>query len=368
MKFTVPRAALQDALTDALAGGAAKSTLPILSHVLITAAPDRITVNATDLDVAVSVSLPGDVETSGEVTLPAKRLLEIAKQAAGETVRVAAASDGRVAVESGKARYKLLAMPVAEFPTFPKVDFGGNGTVSAAALDQMIGQVAYAASSSESRPTLQGVLWELRPDRMGMVATDGHRLAKIHVPATCGETADLIVPTRALELVRRLFAGDEPVEVARTASHIGFWNGSRLVLSRLIEGPFPNYSQVLPKDHNRAIALERDAFLAAVRRVAILADEGLYRLRLSGTASGITVSAQTADLGTASENVSGTWDGDTLEIGVNAAYLIETLRRVPTPEMRMTFKGPEYVIGIEPVGWNDPATWLALVMPLRLVD
>jgi len=366
MKFSIERDALRAALGQVSSAIAAKSTLPILSNVLITAGPGRIGFNATDLDVAVSVSAPGEVETQGELTLPAKRLQEIAKQAAEGVVRFAASAEGRVSVDAGKARFKLLGLPTSEFPNFPKVDFKGGPTLPAATIQQLVEQVAFSAASDASRPILSGVLWEFRPDRLSMVATTGHRLAKLDVPYQGGAKADVIVPVKALDIVRKVFAEDAQVEVTQNGNHIGFRSGDTVVLSRLIEGPYPNYAQVLPKGNDREVTLDTAAFLSALKRVTIVADQQTYKVTLTSTVNGIRLSTQTPDTGEAQESVAGAWEGEPIVIGINASYLIDMLRRVPTPEVRMTFKTPDRVMTVEPVKWDDPATWLALIMPLRI--
>lgn len=373
MKFSIERDQLRDALTAASAAIAGKSTLPILANVLITAREGKVAFAATDLDLAVSVAAPAETQTQGDATLPAKRLLEIAKQLPAGAVRFTSAAEGRVTVEGGKARFKLLAQATSEFPNFPAVDFTGKATLPGATLGQMIERVAFAASTSDSRPTLQGVFWQQRPAGMTMVATNGHKMAKVElsldgdlIPDLSGP--DVIVPTKGLELARRIFGEAESVEVARTANHIGFRSGETVVLSRLIEGPYPKYQNVWPKNNDRSITLDRDALIAAARRVAIVADGQSHRMKLSATDSGIRVSTQTPDLGSAHEDVAGAWEGEKMEIGVSSAYLLEVLKRVPTPEVRLTFLTPTTAITVETVGWNNPATWSAVIMPLRLVD
>src|SRR5207244_2170052 len=132
------------------------------------------------------------------------------------------------------------------------------GTAEAGVVHKLVGHVAFAASTEESRPILNGVLWELRPDRMRMVATNGHRLAKMDVPAKGGSTADLIVPPKALEQIRRLFAADDALEIARSDNHIGFRAGGTLVFSRLIEGPYPNYEQVIPRENDKVATADKE--------------------------------------------------------------------------------------------------------------
>lgn len=366
MKFSIERDALRTALAQVSAAIATKSTLPILSNVCITAVDGKIGFNATDLDVAVSVSAPGEVSEPGDVTLPAKRLQEIAKQAAEGVVRFAVGAEGRVNVEAGKARFKLLGLPTSEFPSFPKVDFVDGPTLPAATIQQLIEQVAFCAAADVSRPVLSGVLWEFRPDRLTMVATTGHRLAMLDAPYQGGAKADVIVPTKTLDIVRKVFAEDAQIEVVQTASHIGFRSGDTQVLSSLIEGPYPNFRQILPKGNDRAITLDAAAFIAALKRVSIVASQQTFSAVMTGTEKGFRLSTQTPDTGEAQENIAGAWEGEPLTIGVNASFLIDMLKRVPTPEVKMTFKNAERVMTVEPVKWGDPASWLGLVMPLRV--
>ena len=181
-------------------------------------------------------------------------------------------------------------------------------------------------------------------------------------------SADLIVPPKALEQVRRLFGPSDEVEVAKSDNHLGFRTGNTVVFTRLIEGPYPNYDQVIPRDNDRACTVEKDALASALRRVGVVASDQTHRVRLQFTGGALKLSVNTPDLGEAQDEISVTYDGDALEIGFNANYVLEVLKYMPTDEVRMTFKAPERAATIEPVGWDDPASYLALVMPLRLVD
>lgn len=368
MRFTVTREQLQEGLTAVAAAIPAKTTLPVLSNVLIEAGKHGLRLSGTDLDIAVSTTVAADVDTEGAVTLPAKKLVDIARELPSAPIRVTAASEQRVSIECGRAKFKLLGLPREEFPSFPAVKFDGAWKAAAGVVHKLVGHVAFAASTEESRPILNGVLWELRPDRMRMVATNGHRLAKMDVPASGGSTADLIVPPKALEQIRRLFPADTDIEIARTDNHLGFRSASTLVFTRLIEGPYPNYEQVIPRENDKAATVDKAALTAALRRMSIVASDQTHRIRLTFTGGTVKFSVQTPDLGEAQDELSVTYEGEPLEIGFNAMYLLEILKYMPTDEVRLTFKAPERAATLEPVGWDDPASYLALVMPLRLVD
>src|SRR2546426_416261 len=285
MKFTITREQLQEGLSGVAAAIPAKTTLPVLANVLVEVTKQGLRLSGTDLDIAVTTTVPAEVDAEGAVTLPAKKLVDIARELPSGPVRFTAAGESRVAIECGRSKFKLLGLPREEFPSFPAVKFDGAWKAEAGVVHKLVGHVAFAASTEESRPILNGVLWELRPDHMRMVATNGHRLAKMDVPAKGGSTADLIVPPKALEQIRRLFAAEDALEIARSDNHIAV-----------------------------------------------------------------------------------TYEGEPLEIGFNAMYLLEILKYMPTDEVRFTFKAPERAATVEPVGWDDPASYMALVMPLRLVD
>jgi DNA polymerase-3 subunit beta len=256
-----------------------------------------------------------------------------------------------------------------EFPSFPPVSFDDAWKMTCGDMQNLINHVAFAASTEESRPILNGVLWQMRKDMMRMVATNGHRLAKMEIPVSGGSTAtDLIVPPKALEQIRRLFEPTDEIDVARSDNHLGFRSGKTLVYTRLIEGPYPNYDQVIPTDNDKVATIDRQSLAAAIRRVGVVASDQTHRVRLSFSGGTLKFSVNTPDLGEAHDEISMTYDGEPLEIGFNATYLLELLKYLPTDEVRFTLKAPERAATLEPVGWDDPASYLCLVMPLRFVD
>src|SRR5918997_2859941 len=216
MRFTISREKLQDGLTAVAASIPAKTTLPVLANILIETTEKGIRLSGTDLDIAVSTEVMADVEAPGAMTIPAKKLNEIARELPPSPVKIGAVGEQRVTLECGRSRFKLLGLPKDEFPAFPTVRFQDSWRVRSGDLQKLISHTSFAVSSEESRPILNGVLWELRPEEMRMVATNGHRLAKMHVPITSAggpstdpPASDLIVPPKALEQIRRLFPAEE---------------------------------------------------------------------------------------------------------------------------------------------------------------
>jgi DNA polymerase III subunit beta len=341
MRFTISREKLQEGLAAVAASIPAKTTLPVLANILLETTDKGIKLSGTDLDIAVSTEVMADVETAGAVTIPAKKLSEIARELPPAPVKIAAVGEQRVTLDCGRSRFKLLGLPRDEFPTFPAVRFSESWRIRSGDLQQLISHTSFAVSSEESRPILNGVLWELRPDKMRMVATNGHRLAKMEMPINSANApaSDLIVPPKALEQVRRLFPAEEELEIA-----------------------------VIPKDNDRVAIADKVALASALKRMSVIASDQTHRIRLSFNSGMLKFSVQTPDLGEAQDELPIRYTGDQLDIGFNASYLLEILRYIPTDEVRLTFKAPERAATVEPEGWKDSASFMCLVMPLRLVD
>jgi DNA polymerase-3 subunit beta len=367
MKLSVTRDSLHGGLGAVTATIPTKTTLPVLSNILLEAREGTLSLSGTDLDISVSVSLQAEVEEEGSLTVPARKFAEITRELPDAPVHIAA-SGVEIVIESGKSRFKLFGLPPEEFPSFPDVDFGESWKMQAEDLHGLIGRTSFAASTEESRPILNGVLWQLRPGSAAMVATNGHRLAKMVVPleAPGAPEADLIVPPKALQQVERLVKREGQVEVARAKNHLAFRTPERVVFTRLIEGPYPNYEQVIPSDNDKAATASRDSLAAAIRRMAVVASDQTHRVRMSFSAGHLGFRVQTPDLGEAEEEMPVDYDGEDLEIGFNANYLLEVLRYMPDEDVVMRFKAPERAATFLPASGSPD--YLCLVMPLRLLD
>jgi DNA polymerase-3 subunit beta len=370
MRFTIAREKLQEGLSAVAASVPAKTTLPVLANLLVETTDRGIRVSGTDLDMAVSTELMADVDVQGAITIPAKKLLEIVRELPSAPVKVSGSGEQKVILECSRSKFKLLGLPKDEFPSFPAIRFAESWRIKSGDLQKLISHTAFASSTEESRPILNGVLWELRPEQMRMVATNGHRLAKmeIQINATGIPSSDLIIPPKALEQIRRLFPSEEELEVARGDNHLGFRSPFTTVYTRLIEGPYPNYEQVIPKDNDRIALADRNALIQALKRMSVIASDQTHRIRMSFNSGMLKFSVQTPDLGEAQDELPINFTGDSLDIGFNASYLLEILRNLPTDEVKLTFKAPERAAIVEPVRWNDSAKYLCLLMPLRLVD
>lgn len=370
MNFIITRQNLHNGLAAVSASIPSKTTLPVLSNILFEAREDGVWMSGTDLDVAVRVKVPADVKEAGSLTAPGKKLQEITRELPDQPVEVTTRGD-QIELKCGRSQFKFNGLPAEEFPTLAQIHFEDGWTVQGKDLYSLIHHTAFAVSTEESRPILNGVLWELRDGGMRMVATNGHRLARMGIPAAASGkvSADFIVPPAALQHVQRLLKSDEEVQVARNGNHLGFRSGPTEVYTRLIEGTYPNYEQVIPRDNDKAATLEKKSFESAVRRMAVVASDQTHRIRLRFEPGRVHLNVLTPDLGEGHDEVEIGYDGAELEIGFNANYLLEVLRYMPTEEVRLAFKAPERAATVEPVGEGEESMdYLCLVMPLRLLD
>ena len=378
MKFTITRQNLHNGLASVSSSIPSKTTLPVLSNILFETTDDGVWMSGTDLDVSVRVKIPAEIEEAGKLTAPGKKMSEIVRELPDQPVQVSTRGD-QIELSCGRSRFKLNGLPADEFPSLPGVDFESAVQVTGPDLQDLIHRTSFAVSTEESRPILNGVLWELRDGSMRMVATNGHRLARMGVATGPGSVTatDFIVPPAALQQVQRLLKDADEILVAWDAgadgarkNHLGFKAESKEVYTRLIEGTYPNYEQVIPKDNDRFAIVDKKALDRAVRRMAVVASDQTHRIRLTFEENKVHLNVLTPDLGEGHDEMEIDYGGDSLEIGFNANYLMEVLRYMPTDEVRLTFKAPERAATMEPVvaDGEDPIDYLCLVMPLRLLD
>ena len=370
MRFTVTRQNLHNALVAVSSAVPSKTTLPVLSNILFDTDADGVWMSGTDLDVAVRVHVPADVQEGGSLTAPGKKLQEITRELPDQPVEVATRGD-QIELRCGKSHFKLNGLPSEEFPALPAVEFEGGWSARGADLHTLIQHTAFAVSSEESRPILNGVLWELRDGMMRMVATNGHRLARMSVPAaaSAATSADLIVPPNALQQVPRLCKSEDEIRVSRSGNHLGFKSGGTEVYTRLIDGTYPNYDQVIPKDNDKFLTVDSETLAQAVKRVAVLSNSLTHQVKFSVSQGAIELSATNQDVGgEARETVPCQYDKDDLEIGYNAVYILDILKSVGPGDVVFELATSVSAGLIHAADDQRKKEHLCLVMPLRLAD
>jgi DNA polymerase-3 subunit beta len=372
MKFSLPQTILAAAVDRVLNVVPQKTTMPVLGHLLLEASGGQLKMTATDLDLTISTSLGAEVDRDGSVTLPAKRFSEIVRQLDPESTVTVDVSKANALITAGRANFRILGMGAEEFPPVPSLGFKKGINAPAETLKRAIQRTVFCVSRDETRRALTGVLWEVTGSSMAMVGTDGHRLARISLPVDLDVSSrtEVIVPTKALNQVLRLVGEveDDGVAVKLAEDHAIFRFGKTTLFTRLIEGPFPKYQDVIPKDNDKKVITKRDAFVDALRRVSLLSDNLTHQVRVSVKPDQVTLSARTQDIGEAQEEIEAQYGGEEIELGYNANYLAEILRNMETEEVIVSLSTPLAAGLVEPLEQGEDENYLCLLMPLRLVD
>lgn len=370
MKFTIQQADLQKALGIVANVVPGKTTMPILTCVLLEAEDDKLTVSATNLDMSVTTGTPGvDVKQGGRIAVPATKFVSFVRSLAAGEVTISE-KDGRVSVSSGKASLSESSMNADEFPALPVLNEKKGLEVETGDLVRMIKSTAYAVSRDETRPALMGILWELKPTSLTMVATDAHRLARITRETDWGvkDVASLITDTQGLLQFARLAEGVDKSEVFFTDNQLSFRMGETVLHTRLLEGPFPDYTAVIPKTNNMTMTIDREGFINAVRRVSITADRVTSQIRLGIEDGRLELTATGTDGSRAEDEMPVSYDGDAIEIGFNYNYLLDVLKNIVTDSVQLAMKDPQSAALVSPAGADDGDDLLCLLMPLRLTS
>ena len=367
MKVKLTRENFQKGLSAVAATIPTRTTLPVLSNILVETAGDRLRVRGTDLDISVSIETPAEIERQGAITMPAKKVADIARELPEASVELEA-TGGRVSLICGKAKFRLNSLPSDEYPSFPEVPFDDGWSMKSGELQSLSAHTTFAASAEESRPILNGVLWQVRGEAMCMVATNGHRLAKMAVKLESAPSGDidLIVPPKALQQVERLFSAEDELRIGRSESHLGFRTDRIEIYTRLIEGPYPSYEQVLPQDNDKECIVDRAALTSAIKRMSIIASEQTHRVKLSFAPDRLALAVQTPDLGEAEDEIPIEYKGEPVDIGFNASYMLEVLKYIESDDVLLTMKAPERPATLQPVGTDQD--YICLVMALRLLE
>ncbi|GBD41869.1 DNA polymerase III subunit beta [bacterium HR39] len=372
MRLRIERSALLKSLAHVQNVVERRTTVPILANVKLDAADGELALTATDLDVALTTSEPAEVERPGATTVPAQLFSELVRKLpeGAELLLERAGGDAPLRVEAGRFHGELPTLPAEEFPVFGEEAFDVAFTIPAADLLRLFDKVRFAISTEETRYYLNGVhlhpLVEGATSVLRGVATDGHRLARVEVPLPEGAAAmpGIIVPRKTVGEVLKLVAESaDGVEVAVSTSRIRFAVARRTLVSRLIDGQFPDYERVIPKNNDRIARLETRSFAEAVDRVSTISTERFRAVKLRFEGSTAVVSAVSPETGRAYEELDVEYEGSPLEIGFNARYILDILGEIEGERLRMEMTSPA-----APALLRDPADpgLLFVLMPMRV--
>ncbi|HUB99411.1 MAG TPA: DNA polymerase III subunit beta [Solirubrobacterales bacterium] len=367
MKLTTKREDLVSKLSIVSRAVSTRAATQALSGVLLTAAEGRVTLTATDLDMGLQTALDAEIESEGTVLLPGRLLAEVARSLGDASVEIEAREAERdVEIRSGSSSFHLRVLPAEDFPKLPAAEGESTLKIPAAALESSIELVARAASRDDMRPVLTGVFVVAGGTEMTMVATDSYRLAvkRTELEADLGGEIEANIPARALRELGRILSseGAEEAVISLLPNQAIFEAGSITLNTRLIDGQFPNFRQLLPESYEHDVRLPRSEFLDVTRRVSQLAQRNAP-LRLSFAAGELTVAAETPDVGDATETMPAAFEGEDLEIGFNPEFLKEGIESVEGEEILLRLISPLRPGLLQPVENED---FRYLVMPIRL--
>jgi DNA polymerase-3 subunit beta len=372
MEFTVSKVDLVRELNLSQGVVEKKTTIPILSNVLVEAVSDRINLTATDLELGIRSSCPARVKKQGASTIPAKRLLDYVRLLPEADLDVKLQENQWASLVCGRSRTRIAGMSRESFPELPQMP-EVLAHIPVGLLGSMIAKTIFAISMEESRFTLNGSLLLLKNNGVTMVATDGHRLAMVENPAElAGVTSPFraLLPRKAMGEILKLAqesTAEATIQFSGDENHLFFQLGDRLLLSRKLTGNFPDFERVLPKDHPHSVSLDREELRKSIERVSQFSDERSRAVRIGIQENELHIHSSLSETGESEESLPVEYDGTAVEIGFNATYLLDFLRATNEAQVTFHFKDAHSAGELRPAG--DAAAnykYRYVVMPMRI--
>ncbi|MCF7730865.1 MAG: DNA polymerase III subunit beta [Akkermansiaceae bacterium] len=363
MKFRISKEAFLDGLQKVQSVVSSRTTLPILSNVLIVARDGRIQFTTTDLDVGITGSVEAQIDKEGATTLPAKKLVSVVRELPTSEIEVSVDSKNCASIRSGPSFFKIIGLGEAEFPPLPNFQDAKEFRIPQAVLRDGLRKTAYAISNDETRYVLNGIFASFREGKLTLVATDGRRLAMVdsdlEFPAS--HETDVIIPTKAVQELQRLLGESGELTLGLTANQISFTIGDTLLVSKLIDGNYPNYRQVIPGDAIERVVISREALLETTRRVSLLSSDKSNSIKLVFNENQIEVTANTPDVGEAQETLDVIYQGKPMQIAFNPEFLQAPLRNLETDDVYL-----DLIDEMSPGVLRIEGTFLYVLMPMRV--
>jgi len=373
MKFKINRDHFSNGLAQVLNVVGSKATMPILSNVLIEAEKDYISLTTTNLDLGIRCKIKAEVKEGGSVTLPVKRLATIVRELPNVDVTFDATPNHQVKLTSGGSTFRIVGIGKEEFPPLPEFGDDKSFTLEQAELTSMLKSVSYAQSSDETRYILNGVYFNFRDAKLSLVATDGRRLAliskELEVPAE--SAGSIILPAKTVSELTRMLDKGEKLKIAFNDRRASFQintdkDSSGLVdsiylYSKVVEGNYPNYQQVIPKETHQRIKLERELFLQCVHRAALVTSEKSNSVKIKLSSNLLEITAQSPDFGEAHESMAIAYSGPDLQVAFNPAFVIDPLKALNKDEVFFELKDE-----VSPGVFKTLESFICVIMPVRL--
>lgn len=343
-----------------------KNTMPILGNILLIAKEGKINVMATDLEIAIKDSVKADVITEGSVTINAKKLYEIVKEFRKDEIEITE-KENKVTLKSQKSKFNILGLPSNDFPSFPEIDENGFSNIDKEKLKNMIQKTEFSVSTDETRYNINGFLLESDKNNVKIVTTDGHRLALISEDSKDMPEVEksVILPRKGVMELKKLLEENEEEETQFEINDksVTVKKGDAVINIRLIDGEFPDYNQVIPKDNDKEVVANREELLGSLKRVSLLSSDKVRGVKFNLTKDNLLLTSSSPDIGDAREETAVKYNDTDLETAFNAKYFIDVLETLDDENVVMVFKDQLNPVIIKPEN-NEKV--LYIVMPMRL--
>jgi len=365
MKFRIAKEAFLDGLQQVQHVVSSRTTLPILSNVLIEAGEGSLRLTTTDLDVGVSGIVPAEISKAGATTLPVKRLVNIIRELPSAEIEVSVDSKNVTSIKSGPSFFKIIGLPDGEFPPLADFEEAKEYKISQSILRSGLKKTSYAISTDETRYVLNGIFTSFKEGKLTLVATDGRRLAmvdhELEFPAS--HEVDFIIPTKAVQELQRHLGTDGDLILRLSDNQVCFEIDSSMIVSKLIEGNYPNYRQVIPGETKERLTLSREQLLETTRRVSLLSSEKSNSVKLSFGPNQVDVTANSPDIGEANESIEVAYDGADFAIAFNPEFLMAPLKSLEEDMVHL-----DLIDEMSPGVLRTDDAFLYVLMPMRVTS
>lgn len=370
MNFTVSRDDIYSALQKIIGVVPARTTTPILTNVLLDLKGNNLELTATDLEILTTTRITVTGQEDGSIALPARFLNDILRELKNIPIHFELEDGYRMSIRTDWGEYKLAGDPGEEFPLMPVEEYMNSFEISQGMMQRMIDKCIFAVSKDEMRPALMGVLFQIRPNELRMVGTDGHRLSRMTYKSFQSdvEEADFIVQTKALALLEKnITEPEKSVRVQFGENFIVFDLDDIKIYSRLVESEYPEYEQVIPYSNSKKLLVSTEELLGSIRRVSIFASAISHQVEFDIADNQMEVSSQSLEgIGEGREKLEVDYEGDPILIGFNAQYFIDLLKHIDTPRTKIMLETPITAAMVLPSHQEEDEDLLMLIMPVRL--
>lgn len=368
MKFSCKRSDFFHGVQTSFNAISSRNTLPILSNILLETGKDSLKFTATDLEVSIHCSIPAEISAQGSITVPAKKLLDIVREFPEKDISFKVGDNNTVVLTCEKSVFKLNGLPKDEYPVLPKPKKDEGVDLPQNIIQNMIKKSIFSVSTDETRYVLNGVLLIIEDEKIKMVSTDGHRLSYIEnqLDKKSKQKINHIIPAKALQELNKVLDVEGEVNIQLNDNQIIFAMPQVVLMSRLIDGQFPNYEQVIPKTSDRTVVGNTEQFLAATRRVSLMASDKSNSVRYTFSKSNLLISANTPEVGEAQEDIEIENSGENITVAYNAKYIQDVMKNIGTQDFFIELTTNLNPGVFKPKEEKSTSQYLCVIMPMRV--